>query len=79
LWLCFFAFSATIGSASLPGDSWLLIPVMTKEALLLIPNLLQALQTIATDVRNAGHTHLNLEEMPFFVKKGIRFSQFEYR
>jgi hypothetical protein len=35
---------------------------MSKEALLLIPNLRQARQIVAAEVRNAGHTQITFIE-----------------
>ena len=44
--------------ASLPGNTWLLTPIMAKEAFFLILNLLQIPQDAAPAFGNAGHTHL---------------------
>src|ERR1022692_1888047 len=53
--------------ASLPGNTWLLTPIMAQEAFFLIPNLPQAPQTNAPALRTAGHTLVKKRGMAGYV------------
>src|SRR6476620_6597324 len=78
-WLLFFGFCVTISGPPCRGNTWLLTPIMAKEALFLTLSLLQIPQDAAPAIGNAGHTlfrtvqscHVSQDESTRTGRKGL--------